>query len=51
MLKIDLKNYKNRVGQYKIDEINGNRKEYLIKDNKLIFEGEYFNGKRNRKGK
>ena len=34
----------------KIAEKNGEGKEYLIKDNSLIFEGEYLNGKRNGKG-
>ena len=51
ILEIDIENYKNISKKYKIDGINGNGKEYLIKNNRLIFEGEYLNGKRNGKGK
>ena len=50
-LKIDIQNYKKSSGKYKIDGINGNGKEYIIKNNLLIFEGEYKSGKRNGKGK
>ena len=51
IMEIDIENYKNISEIYIIDEINGKRKEYLKKNNQLIFEGEYLNGKRNGKGK
>ena len=51
ILEIDLENFKNVSQKYKVDGINGKGKEYLIKNNRLIFEGEYLNGKRNGKGK
>ena len=51
MLSIDIKDYKKNTNKYKIGEKNGKGKEFLIKTNKLIFEGEYLNGKRNGKGK
>ena len=41
--------YKKISGKIKIAEKNGKGKEY--KDNNLIFEGEYLNGKKNGKGK
>ena len=34
-----------------MNNINGFGKEFTNDDDKLIFEGEYLNGKRNRKGK
>ena len=37
--------------KYKIVEENGKRKEYDVKTNILLFEGEYLNGERNGKGK
>ena len=36
---------------YKLLNGNGNVKEYYDNDGKLLFEGEYLNGKRNGKGK
>ena len=51
LLLVNLKNYKNISGKYKISGKSGKGKEYLIETNKLIFEGEYLNGKRNGKGK
>ena len=45
-----IEDIKEITGKYKIVEKKGERKEYLIKDNSLIFEGEYLNGKRNGKG-
>jgi len=38
-------------GKSKIDGKNGIGREYLIRTNNLIFEGEYINGKKNGKGK
>ena len=51
MCLIDIENYKNKSGKYRISEKNGKGKEYLIDTNILIFEGEYLNGKKNGKGK
>ena len=49
-LEVNIENYKqisNRYKRYKIGERNGKGKEYY--DNgKLIFEGEYINGERNK---
>ena len=49
-LDINLENYKKVSGIYKIDGINGKGKEYALNSNRLIFYGEYLNGKRNGKG-
>ena len=38
-------------GKYKIVEKNGKGREYTLNGDKLIFEGEYLNGKRNGKRK
>ena len=51
ILHIDIEDFKQISGKYKIGEKNGKGKEYLLKTNKLIFEGEYLKGKRNGKGK
>ena len=48
---IDIEDYKNISGKYKIGEKNGKGREYIINTKRLIFEGEYLNGKRNGKGK
>ena len=48
---IDIGDYKRISGKYKIGSKNGKGKEYKIDTNKLIFEGEYLNGKRNENGK
>ena len=48
---ISIENYKKLSGKYVVCEKNGIRKEYLLNTNKLIFKGEYLNGKRNGKGK
>ena len=48
---LDINDYKEISGEYKIDEKNGKGKEYDLYINNLIFEGEYLNGKRNGKGK
>ena len=49
-LDISLFNYKMFTGKYIVYDIKGNGKEYNYKD-ELVFEGEYLNGTRNRKGK
>ena len=43
---VDIEHYKNISGKYKIGEKNGKGKEYLLKTNKLIFEGEYLREKK-----
>ena len=47
---VDIKDYKNVSLKYKIGERNGKGKEYIKNTKRLIFEGEYLNGKRNGKG-
>ena len=49
--EINIENYKKKSKIYKIAEKNGKGKEFHSYNNKLIFEGEYLNGKRNGKGK
>jgi len=51
LLDLSIEDYKNRSKRYKIAQRNGTGKEYSIITNKIIFEGEYLNGKRNGKGK
>ena len=51
ILGIDIEDYKKASGRYIIYGINGEVKEYKINTNKLLFEGEYLNKKRNGKGK
>ena len=51
VLKINLINYKLYRGTYIIYELNGKVKEYNEYRDKIVFEGEYLNGKRNGKGK
>ena len=51
LFHIDIDDFKNLSGKYKIGENNGKGKEYLLGTNDLIFEGEYMNGKKNGKGK
>ena len=48
---VDIKDYKNKSGKYKIDGKNGNGKEFILNTNILLFEGEYLNGEKNGKGK
>ena len=50
-LDIDLINYKIIKGKYILGSPNGKVKEYNCFDDKLIFEGEYLDGKRNGIGK
>ena len=51
ILRINIQDYKNISGRYKIGEKNGKGSEYALNTNNLVFEGEYKNGKRNGKGK
>ena len=51
MLSVDIYDYKKISGKKKIGQKNGKGLEYKIDSNKLIFEGEYINGKKNGKGK
>ena len=51
ILDINLYHYKTLSGKYIINELNGKTKEYDGKTDKLVFEGEYKDGKRNGKGK
>ena len=48
---VDIENYKKISGKYRIGEKNGIGREYIINTKRLIFEGEYLDGKRNGKGK
>jgi len=50
-IDISIINYKLFTGKYIIYESNKIGKEYNGYDDRLIFEGEYLNGKRNGKGK
>ena len=50
-LSVDIEDYKEVSGKYKIAEKNGKGREYELNTNKLIFEGEYLNWKRNGEGK
>ena len=51
ILGVDIKVYKKISGKYKIVEKNGKGREYILNGDKLIFEGEFLNGKRNGKRK
>ena len=51
LLGVKFQDYKTISGRYKIDGKNGMGREYTLKTNKLIFEGEYINKKRHGKGK
>ena len=48
---LDINDYKEISGKYKIAEKNGKGKEYDLYTNNMVFEGEYLNGKRIGKGK
>ena len=50
-LGISIREYAGTAGKYKIAEKNGIGKIYDLETDKLIFEGEYLNGKKNGKGK
>ena len=49
--QVDIEDYKKISGKYRKDGKNGKVREYIINTDKLRFEGEYLNGKRNGKGK
>ena len=51
ILVVNIEDYKKISGKYKIGGKNGKGSVYLLDTNKLIFEGEYINGKRNGNGK
>ena len=51
LLGININNYKQLSGKYKIGGINSYGKEYMLNTNVLLFEGEYKNKKRNGEGK
>jgi len=51
IFEINIDNYKKKSKIKRIMEKNGFGKEYTIDSNKLIFEGEFKNGKKNGKGK
>ena len=50
-LELNIEDYKRVSGRYIIGERNGKGKEYLLENNKLIYDGEYIEGKRHGKGK
>ena len=50
-IKIDINDYKNASGKYKIGGKNGQVKIFILNTDLLIFEGEYLNGVKNGKGK
>ena len=50
-LRVSIQDYKNINGRYKIGGKNGKGREFALDTNKLMFEGEYLNGKRNKEGK
>ena len=51
ILLVDINYYKKISGRYKIGGKNGKGKEYILDTNRLIFEGEYLNGKKMEKEK
>ena len=51
IFEVNINDYKEISGKYKIIEKNGKGKEYILNTYKVIFEGEYLNGKKNGKGK
>ena len=51
LLNININDYQNMSGKHKIGGKNGIGKEYILHTMRLIFEGEYVNGKTNGKGK
>ena len=50
-VNISIKSYKQLCDKYISYKDNGIGTEYNIKNNKIIYEGEFFKGKRNGKGK
>ena len=51
LFKINLDDYKNISGKYKIGKKDGEGKIYTLFENILIFKGQYLNGKKNGNGK
>ena len=51
MLLIEFGDYKRISGKFKINGKNGEGREYILYINKLLFKGEYLNGKRKEKEK
>ena len=51
LISVNIEDYKNSCVRFKVGGRNGKGKEYSLATNKLVFEGEYLNGKRNGKGK
>ena len=51
ILLFNIEHYKENCQKTKVMETNGFNKEYTKKDNSLILEGEFKNGKKNWKGK
>jgi len=48
---VNIRDYRKISGKYKIGDKNGKGSEYILYTDSMIFEGEYKNGKRNRKRK
>ena len=48
---VNIEDYKKQGKRYKIGEKNGYGREYKLDTNILLFEGEYFNSRKNGKGK
>ena len=51
IIGVDIEDYKETSGKFKILEKNGKGREYILNTKILKFEGEYLNGKRNGEGK
>ena len=50
-LEINIDTFKEISGKYIVYESGGKAKEYCISTEKLVYDGDYLNGKRNGKGK
>ena len=50
-IEIGLKDYQRITGRYRLGDKNGKGEEHLIENDKLVFEGEYKNGRREGYGK
>ena len=50
-IDVNMFDYRKISGKYTMFEYNGMGKIFLLKNNELIFKGEYLKGKRNGKGK
>ena len=49
-LEVNIEDYKKESKRYKVIGEDGIERVYLLKDNVLIFEGKYLNGKKNGTG-